>query len=217
MTGPAWRALSVAVAVGLALALAGCGKDSSAGPSDSDDLLVRHNARFNDGQTFRFATLPVPVFTNGLAQASEVTAWTGATRGAVTFTFVGSRPARGIAFRTSNLPLDTCAVTTVLHTDTIREADVEVNPAIYRSRLCVRTVTHEVAHAVGFFDHTGDGGLMDPDGGNGEITPPVADMLQRLYSLPPGSAVGQSERPRLVLEPQRVLRTSTFVTRARRW
>jgi hypothetical protein len=217
MTGRGWvTKVGMLLALLLPLALGGCGSKSSAGSDSSDDFLVRHNARFNDGRTFRWASNPIPVFTNGLAQRDEVTAWTGATRGAVTFTFVGSRPSAGIAFRASDLPLDTCAVTTVLHTNTIREADVEINTAIYRSRLCVRTVVHETGHAIGFFGHTGDGGLMDPDGGNGDITPPVADMIRRLYGLPPGTAVGDSERARMALSPRDVLQSTTFVTRARR-
>ena len=62
-------------------------------------------------------------------------------------------------------------------------ADVQVSQAIYRGPQCQRTVTHETAHAIGFLGHTSDGGLMDPDGGNGDITPLVAGVLTR--PLPP--------------------------------
>ena len=210
------RRMGAAVAMLLVLALGGCGSKSSAGSDESDDFLVQHNARFNDGDTFRWATVPIPVFTNGLAQQGEVTAWTGATGRAVTFTFVGSRPSAGISFRAGDLPSDTCAVTTVLHTNTIREADVEINTDIYRSRVCVRTVSHETGHAIGFFGHTSDGGLMDPDGGNGEFTADVTGMIRRLYALPPGTSVAGGERARFSLSPRNVLHSMTFVTKTRR-
>src|SRR5262245_6201242 len=61
----------------IALWSAGCGghKDHS-GPSTSDtSLLVQLNAQFNDGRTVRWASLPVPVFLNGIARADEVNAW----------------------------------------------------------------------------------------------------------------------------------------------
>ena len=48
---------------------------------------------------------------------------------------------------------------------------------------------HETAHAIGFLGHTSDGGLMDPDGGNGQITPLVSGVLTDLYSLAPGTSV----------------------------
>jgi hypothetical protein len=62
----------------------------------------------------------------------------------------------------------------------------------------VRTVTHEAAHAIGFLSHTSEGALMDPDGGNGDITPLVSGVLRDLYHLSPGSVVtAQAKRLRL--------------------
>ena len=51
----------------------------------------------------------------------------------------------------------------------------------------------------GFLAHTADGGLMDPDGGNGEITPEDVTFSQSLYSLAPGTFVGLGEHPRIAL------------------
>ena len=82
-------------------------------------------------------------------------------------------------------------------------ADVQVSQSIYRGPQCQRTVTHETAHAIGFLGHTDDGGLMDPDGGNGDdhaagVRGP-AGPLPPLARAPPssrrpsGSACGARE------------------------
>jgi len=187
---------------GLALGLTGCGgSHSSTAPAGTDTrLLIDLNARFNDGRTVRWADLPIRVFANGLAQEDEVTAWTRATGGAVTFTFVGSRPANGISFRAGG-GTDLCGLTNVEYDSDghIASAEIQVVVAIFRSTLCVGTVTHETGHAIGFLDHTADGGLMDPDGGNGQITPEDVTFVRALYSLAPGTFVGSAESTRIPL------------------
>jgi hypothetical protein len=40
---------------------------------------------------------------------------------------------------------------------------------------------------------------MDPDGGNGEITPDDVTFIRSLYSLAPGTFVGLGERVRIPL------------------
>ena len=44
---------------------------------------------------------------------------------------------------------------------------------------------HETAHASASSDHTADGGLMDLDGGNGDITALGLGVLRNLYSTCP--------------------------------
>jgi len=195
--------------------LVACGHHSSSGPS-STEFLVRHNAQFNDGRTVRWPDLPVRVATNGLGTADEVTAWTSATGGAVTFTLVGGPIGGGVNMRGTG-STDICGVTTVEYGSdgVITSADVALSLPIYRGPQCVRTVTHETGHAIGFLDHTSDGGLMDDDGGNGQFTSEVVQTIQNLYALAPGTFVGQGERPRLGLEP-RGRRTLVFVTYPRR-
>ncbi len=78
----------------------------------------------------------------------------------------------------------------------ITSADTRLSTAIFRGPQCVRTVTHEIGHAIGFLDHTANGGLMDPDGGNGQFTAEVTDTIRDLYSFPPGTAVA-AEKPRV--------------------
>lgn len=186
----------LAVAVG---ACGGGGGSNPSGPSDPGEaaFLVQHNARFNDGRTVRWANLPIRVFTNDIAGEDEVTEWTRVTGGRVTFAFVGSAAGADITFQFGG-GADICGATTVEYNSDgrILSADVRVVQAVFRGPQCVRTVTHEIAHAIGFLDHTADGGLMDPDGGDGGITEPVARMLTNLYSLEPGTFVGTAQAPR---------------------
>jgi len=186
----------------LLLLLAGCGGGGGGGSptasASAQELayLFQNNARFNNGFTVRWPALPVQVHTAGIAGAEgEVQSWTGATGGAVTFAFVGSPPGEGITFRPDAAGSDICGFTTVIFEQPggrIRSATVALSP-IFNTPQCVRTVAHETGHAIGFLDHTSDGGLMDPTGGNGEITAPVANMIRLLYSLPPGTQVAVSQ------------------------
>jgi hypothetical protein len=186
---------------GLGLALVACGGGGGGSGSQGGAetrFLAQHNAAFNGGVTTRWPNLPIRVFLNNIGNPGEVTAWTAATGGLVTFTFVGSRGGADIFFSfTTGATI--CGVTTVeFEADgRIVSADVRLVRSVFRGPQCVRTVTHEIGHAIGFFDHTADGGLMDDDGGNGEITPPVAGMFVNLYSLPTGTVIGTGERRRV--------------------
>jgi hypothetical protein len=185
---PSWRAAGLALLS--ALWLAGCDNDSGTS-STKNAPLFEFNAQQNGGRTVRWANLPVRVFLgNGVARADEVAIWTSATDGAVIFAFVGSAAGANVtfSFRSGS---DICGVTFVEFTDDgeFTTADVQVSRSIYRGPQCQRTVTHESAHAIGFLGHTADGGLMDPDGGNGAITPLVAGVLRDLYHLSPGTSV----------------------------
>jgi len=213
----AWRLLSLAA---LPLALASCGGGGGGSDSSGDAelrFLAQHNARFNGGVTTRWPNFPIRVFQNNIAQRDEVTEWTAVTGGLVTFAFVGGRSAADIFF--SFTTGDTiCGVTTVeFEADgRIISAEVRVVQAVFRSPQCVKTVTHEVGHAIGFLDHTADGGLMDDDGGNGEITAPVSRMFVNLYSMPPGTVVGTGERTRVALRRPGGRYSMTFVYPVRR-
>jgi hypothetical protein len=201
----------------LALVLLGCGKDDGGSGPTKNAPLLEFNAFEGGGRTIRWPNLPIRVFLgNGVARPDEVTVWTGATGGAVTFTFVGSVGNADIrfAFIEDN---SICGRTFLDIPDDGRLrpiVDVEVSRSIYRGPQCVRTVTHETAHAIGFLDHTDDGGLMDPDGGNGAITPLVAGVLRDLYSLPPNTRV-VAQAKRLGFERPGGGRTVTFVYRPR--
>ena len=53
---------------------------------------------------------------------------------------------------------------------------------------------------------------MDPDGGNGEITPLVAGVLRDLYHLPPGTVVSRRRPKRLGLRRPGGRNVMTFVS-----
>lgn len=173
-----------------------CGKDKS-GISDPQEraLLFQLNAQHNDGKTVRWDPLPIPThLPSDVGSEDEVTEWTRHAS-KVQFQFVGSPPDRGIRFRLASLDEDVCGVSDVEFDDNrIQSAEVRLNHRNYRSRGCQKTITHEAGHSIGILDHTSDGGLMDPDGGNGEITHDVAEMVRNLYDLKPGTKVGLFER-----------------------
>ena len=140
------------------------------------------------------------MFLNGVAREDEVNAWAVATGGAVTFTFVGSPPAAGVSFRFGG-GNDVCGTTFIDYEadGRITSVDIQIVQAIYRGPECQRTVVHETGHAIGYLAHTADGGLMDPDGGNGVITQEDVTFIQSLYALAPGTFVGLSEGIRVPL------------------
>jgi len=210
---PSWRVAGVLALS--ALWLLGCGKDHGTG-STKNAPLFEFNAQHNGGRTVRWRSLPVRVFLGGAARPDEVNIWTAATDGAVTFAFVGSAGAANVryGFRSGT---DICGVTFVEFTDDgdFTSAEVQVSQSIYRGPQCQRTVTHEAAHSIGFLGHTEDGGLMDPDGGNGAITSLDAGVLRDLYHLPPGTSVS-AETKRFGLRRPGGKNVMTFVYPVRR-
>jgi len=189
----ACRALLLLV---LSVGLLACEDDTGIDDPKERAVLFQLNAVHNGGKTVRFDPLPIATHLPAdVGSENEVTEWTQVSGGKVQFTFVGSPPGVGISFRLASLADDVCGVTDVeFDNDRIELADVRLNPRNYRSSGCQRTVTHEAGHAIGILDHTSDGGLMDPDGGDGNITSDVSTMVRNLYSLKPGTQVGLFER-----------------------
>lgn len=58
-----------------------------------------------------------------------------------------------------------------------------------RCRENTTIVKHEIGHAVGFFGHTSDGGVMDYENRRPTVTNIVARTLRKLYSLSPGTKI----------------------------
>lgn len=198
-------ALRTVVALGIAWLLAtGCGGSGGGGSSSTTassggDLsyLRQHNARFLDNHTIRW-DLPINTFTGGALNAEgEILRWTAASGGKVVFNFVTFVPGEGISIQIGNPGGGICGSTTTTFDSSgrIRNAEVTLAPT-YTSGSCRDTVAHEVGHGIGYLDHSADGGLMDPDGGSGEITTAVSDMMRLLYSLPPGTDVSGAELAR---------------------
>ena len=75
----------------------------------------------------------------------------------------------------------------------IRGCRIRIN-AYHSSLGCgtlASTVIHEVAHCLGFFRHTTDGGLMDAVANNATSANATTwNMVSLLYSLSPGTDIG---------------------------
>jgi hypothetical protein len=165
---------------------AGGGSDSGGGGSNGDyRFLYDHNAQELDGHTIRWDSNTIKVYTGGIPGAeSAVSRWNGP----VNFQFVGSPPSDGISFSLSGSS-SYCGLTNTYYYNSgrISRAVVYINS---NQQFCrgglENTLTHETAHALGFFGHTADGTLMDPDGGNGSITGTLRNFMGLLYSRPYG-------------------------------
>ncbi|MBA4393692.1 MAG: hypothetical protein C0407_09090, partial [Desulfobacca sp.] len=161
--------LKIVLLFTLALVLSACGSGSSnsgGGGSSSDyRFLYDHNANVLNGHTVRWDSNTIKVYTAGISGAeAAINRWAGP----VSFTFVGSPPSDGIVFSwTSSGNFCGVASTYYLNSGKITQSLVAIHT---NQNGCQggldNTLTHEAGHALGFFGHTADGGLMDPDGGN---------------------------------------------------
>ncbi len=176
----------------LALVLSSCTSESSksGGGSSSSayQYLYSYNAVNLDGHTIRWESNTIPVYTGGIAGAeSAVNRWAGP----MNFNFVSAPPSEGVTFNyTSSSPY--CGVTTYYYYNSGKlyraEIKIDTNQNLCRGGLD-NTLTHEMGHALGFFGHTSDGTLMDPDGGNGEISKMLRSFMSLLYSSPYGTDI----------------------------
>jgi hypothetical protein len=181
-----FRLFGLLILLGLA-ACSGGDTDSGGGYSGADyRFLYEHNAQYLDGHTIRWESNTVTVYTRGIPGAeAAVNRWAGP----VGFVFINYPPAVGISFdwTTSN---SYCGVsyTDYYTSGRIVKATIYINENQTNCRGGLdNTLAHETAHALGFFNpHTSDGGLLDPDGGNGTITPAVRNFFSLLYSHPYG-------------------------------
>lgn len=168
------------------------GQSSVSGwPGGDYQYLNQHNARFNNGIIIRWQT-PVLVNTNGIPGAEDSFRQWG-----LPLTFVDYTPAEGITVNMGDPGTGACGVTLFQWFSSngrIISARITIRPGGCLNNL---VLTHEAAHALGFADHTSDGGLMDPNGGNGQITAPVRNMMNLLYSLPIGTNISSMLSPKL--------------------
>ncbi|MBI5585403.1 MAG: hypothetical protein HY892_16450 [Deltaproteobacteria bacterium] len=173
----------------LLLTLCSCSggdSDSGGGGSSADfRFLYDHNAKELDGHTIRWGSNTINVYTRGIPGAeTAINRWAGP----VNFNFVGSPPGDGISFNVTSSG-GFCGITNTFFftSGRISRAEVTINANQQQCRGGLdNTLTHETAHALGFFGHTSDGTLMDPDGGNGNITSALRNFMSLLYSQPFG-------------------------------
>jgi hypothetical protein len=169
------------------LSCSGGGSSSGGGVSNWPDgdynYLNERNASYNNGVIIRWET-PILVNTHGISGAENSFREWG-----LPFSFVSYDPPEGITVNIGDPGSGNCGVT---NANWYRSNGRMISATIIIKsdlRGCVNTITHEAGHAIGIRGHTSDGGLMDPAGGNGQITTPVRNMINLLYSLPVGTNI----------------------------
>jgi hypothetical protein len=174
------------ILLGLCACSGGNDSDSGGGGGGSDyRFLYDHNAKELDGHTIRWGSNNINVYTGGIPGVeTAINRWAGP----VNFNFVGSPPSDGISFNWTGSN-SYCGLTNTYYFNSgrISRAVIYINNNQQQCRGGLdNTLTHEAAHALGFFGHTADGGLMDPDGGNGNISATLRNFMSLLYAHPPG-------------------------------
>jgi len=181
------------------IAVSGCGLPIEEEEPTDGEVLRALNASKNENRTIRFSVNPIPVYIKNIPDGKdEVMLWTQATDGVIQFTFVDDDPQNGIAVRYGIEGPLVCGVTyePSWKDGVITKASIEIDPKAViplPTSGCKQTVAHEVGHALGLFGHTNDGGMMDPDAGNGKLSPQTKRVMKLLYSLPPNTDVSHLE------------------------
>jgi hypothetical protein len=150
--------------------------------------LQNYNDPANDGYTVRW---PGAIQAYALENSQQYfQRWTDATSGKVTFNFVSNQPSDGIrSYVSSSLGPGTAGQTVTYYnpgSGRIVEAEIIIDTDAWNSAKGSAVYAHEIGHAIGFFGHTNDGGLMDPTTASADvITAFVSRILTHLYSYPP--------------------------------
>ncbi|HMO17339.1 MAG TPA: hypothetical protein PKA63_03965 [Oligoflexia bacterium] len=174
-----------------------CGGDSDTASGSDEDILFKVNGELNDGRSVRFPFTPVRVYVENIPDGKkEIRKWTDATDNLINFEFVDERKNADIKIKYGVQAPLVCGVTYRPDTDrngNITNADIELDPKSVVTEFlpfgCNQTVAHEIGHALGYFGHSDDGGLMDPDGGNGKFTDQTKRVMKKLYSAPPNTGI----------------------------
>jgi hypothetical protein len=175
----------------LALALMALVLSCSGGGGGGDDgpdynYLNNHNANRLNGHTIRWPSTTIYVNASGVPGAQAAfNRWAGS----VNFAFTGG--SANIIVRMGNPGAGRCGVTlTRWYTSgRIFQALIIINPDQSRCRSgLAATITHEAAHAIGYFGH--EDGIMGPtSNGDTEITGKHRGFLSLLYSMAPGTNI----------------------------
>lgn len=175
------------------LAAVSCGGGSGGSSSSSTDTsyqyLYDHNAYLLGGYTVRWPGNPVTVGTEIDGTASSFNVWATASGGGLYMTY-GSGTGDISVYWDSTLSSSVCGETTTYFTTAgqIVQAIVRMNPDQSRCAQGLSgTLTHEAAHALGFFGHDTNS-IMNPTG-SGPVTSQNQQFFQMLYNMSPGTNI----------------------------
>ena len=166
----------------------GSGGGSSSGWSTADyTYLNLHNASYLEGHTVRWPNVPIGVSAPDIPEVQAAfERWTSASGGRVRFAFGGSDIT--VSYD-SNMSYCGLARVTYDAGGFIVAARITIHPDQSRCYGGLEnTLTHEAAHAIGFFGHDPSGTIMSPTG-NGGITSQHETFFKMLYSLDPGTDI----------------------------
>jgi hypothetical protein len=163
-------------------------KTSSSGGSKDYKYLQKYNA-YLWGYTYRYRSKVIMVSgANSAKWRAAVNRW----KPTVRFRFVSKRAKKGIHIVYGQLPANQCGTATITASSTGEVQSCRI--ILEREGRCkareARNLAHEVGHCIGFHRHTTDGALMElrsNDDKSGAITAAVRNMINLLYSLPPGT------------------------------
>jgi len=179
--------------VGAVFTVTGCGGGGSSsgsnsgsyGPADYSLVYALNASQFN-GQIVRYTSTTIGVSHNHPTIVSAGRRWQGfglVHNGAQEINFVGySRQHSACGW----------AIPYGYNTGQIVRCDIYLHPDLVDSPSCFDAelvITHEMGHCLGVWNHTADGGLMEPvANGSSNIAQPNR-MLNILYTIPLPSAI----------------------------
>jgi hypothetical protein len=165
--------------------------NSSYPSGDYQYLCTRNNCSYFGNRVRRWPSKTIPV------SGATYQEWRSAANRwpTVGFNYVGSEPTQGIQIKGySNSYPNACGWASWWYYSSgemgVCEIRVNTNHDLMACGTEADTMTHEIGHCIGVFEHTSDGGIMDATAaGSSVITTPVRKMIGLLYSLSPGADI----------------------------
>ena len=183
--------------IGVVLTIISCrsGELTNDAYSGSDlKMLADLNTNHNGGRTVRFESSNIDVYIAmpdfNANMKKKIEAWETASGGRINFQYTRSRVSEGIEIYSFFQMPGTCGSTAPDHDNgVIKKSVIVLDPISYIS-ICSETLKHEIGHSIGLLAHTDDNGLMDKEGGDGDISPQIERIIKTIYNYPSDTPIG---------------------------